>query len=346
MMSWPIEDMNPMSALRLGTNLMRQRLTWRDKESARPKPEDAIASDEDSIPMETEPMGEKRAIYEFPKRKAERPDDARAVTDDAASLASCLHIVSGLSTIVAAISRVREDKLPIEPSSELGHAANLLYMMTGEKPTPEAERVMDVALILHADHGMNASTFASMVVASTLSDIYLSTGAGIAALNGPLHGGANEEVLNCLMEINGPENVEDWFNRAMRRKRRIPGFGHRVYKVYDPRARVLAPLARHLVKSHPEVRCLHRTAQKLERRVVSTLGREKGVFPNVDFYSGLVYNCMGVPVPMFTPVFAASRAAGWVARIHEYLKHNRIFRPRAWYVGEFGKKYVPLSRRK
>ncbi len=344
-MGVPIEEMSPMAALRLGTMLMRQRLTWRDSDSARPDASEAIASDEDSIPMETPPMGEARAIYEFRKRKRARPEDARQPTDDASGIPACIHLISGMATIAAAIARLRGGALPIDADPELSHAANFLYMMTGRRPTPEEERVMDVALILHADHGMNASTFAAMVVASTMSDIYFSVGAGIAALNGPLHGGANEQVVHQLREIGAPENVESWFRKAAKQKRRIMGFGHRVYNAYDPRARILGPLAMHLARGSKETQTLLRTARALEKVVLSELSEKKGIFPNVDFYSGLVYACLGIPPEMFTPIFAVSRVAGWSARVLEYLRNNRIFRPRAWYVGGFGEKYVPLRKR-
>lgn len=345
LMNFSLEEMHTMAALRLGSNLMRQRLTWRDRDSARPEPESAIAADEDSIAMETKPMGEKRAIYEFGRKRPKPPEDAEKITDDAAGMESCLHLISGLATLTAAIHRLREDKLPIDPDPELGHAANFLYMMTGRRPTPEEERVMDVSLILHADHGMNASTFAALVVASTLSDIYFSIGSGIAALSGPLHGGANEQVLKVLEEIGSPSRVAAWYERARRQKRLIPGFGHRVYKTYDPRALVLAPLVRHLVKKNPDIRPLYSTAQRLEKVVVSTLGKQKAVYPNVDFYSGLVYRCMGIPAEMFTPIFAVSRVAGWTARVLEYLRKNRIFRPRSVYTGEFGREFVPIGQR-
>jgi len=351
MMATPIEEMNPMSGLRLGTNFMRRRLTWRDYEAGRPDPSSAIASDEDSIPMETIPMGERRAIYEFGRRRMARPPEASSRTTDAVSIDSCIQLIAGVGTITAAIARLHEDCLPIDPDPKLGHAANLLYMMTGEKPSPEAERVMDVALILHADHGMNASTFASMVVASTLSDIYFSIGAAIAALTGPLHGGANEQVIRTIKEIGTPDNVESWYRKAMKKGVKVPGFGHRVYKAYDPRARILEPLAKYLVSNSrssasSKARVLYRTARELEKQVVATLGKEKRVMPNVDFYSGIVYSSMGIPEYMFTPLFAASRVAGWTARVHEYLKRNRIFRPRAWYVGEFGREVTPISRRR
>jgi citrate synthase len=345
LMGFPLEQMHPMACLRLGTNLMRQRLTWQDSVAARPNSVQAIAADEDSIPMETLPKGEQKAIYEFKKAKPERPPEVPVGTTDAAGLAACIHLVSGLATISAAIARIRVNKLPLEPDPELGHAANFLYMMTGKRPTPEQERIMDIALILHADHGMNASTFASMVVASTLSDVYFSIGSGIAALSGPLHGGANEAVLEMLEKIGHPDNVDEWFEKAMRRKKKITGMGHRVYKTYDPRARILGPLAGYVAKHDKDAALLLQIARRLEKLVVATLGKEKGIFPNVDFYSGIIYKSMGIHRNMFTPVFAVSRVAGWTARVHEYLRKNRIFRPRALYVGEFGKEYTDVSTR-
>ena len=339
-MSFPIEQMNTMAALRLCTNMTRQEFTHADLEAARPEVIEAISADEDSIPMETAPTGEPHAVYEFA-----RPAKRSKVKTDASDLESCYHLISGVATISAAIARIRSGLMPLEPDPELSHAANYLYMITGKRPTPTQERVMDVALILHADHGMNASTFAAMVVASTLSDIYFSVGSGIAALNGPLHGGANEEVLRMLTEIGAPDKAENWFAKAREERRKIMGFGHRVYKAYDPRARVLGPLAKHLARENKEVLPLFRTAEKLEKVVVKALGKSKGIFPNVDFYSGLVYSCMGIPSELFTPTFAVSRVAGWTGRVLEYLQNNRIFRPRAMYTGSFSESYVPIKRR-
>jgi citrate synthase len=296
--------------------------------------------------METEPWGEEHAVYEFKLKEKKRPKDARETQDAGAGLQSCNRLVAGLPTLAAAIARVRQEKLPVEPDSELSHAGNLLYMMTGERPTPLQERIMDVCLILHADHGMNASTFAAMVVASTLSDVYFSAGAGIAALNGPLHGGANERVINVLKnEIGDEKHVKAWYKKARSRKRKIMGFGHRVYKAYDPRARVLGPLAKHLARKDKAAAHLYKTARTLEKEVVATLGKEKGIFPNVDFFSGIVYAAMGIPPSMFTPIFAVSRVVGWSARVLEYLENNRIFRPRAMYVGPLDKKFVPIEKR-
>jgi citrate synthase len=344
-MSFPVQDLNAMAALRIGVSMMRQQLSYRDIEASRPEPATAISTDEDSIPMEIPPYAEDHAKYEFKREKPPRPKEARKSQDAGTGLEACYHLISGVATITAGIHRIREDRLPIEPDPELGHAANFLYMMSGRRPTPEEERLMNVALILHADHGMNASTFASMVVASTLSDIYWAIGSGIAALSGPLHGGANEQVLHMLNDIGSPESVEEWFERARARRQKIMGFGHRVYKAYDPRARVLGPLAKFVVKGRKEAATLYRTARALERKVVEELGKSKSIFPNVDFYSGIVYNAMDIPAEMFTPIFAVSRVSGWAARVLEYLGNNRIFRPRAMYVGGFGKEYVPMSRR-
>ncbi|MBN2707268.1 MAG: citrate/2-methylcitrate synthase, partial [Deltaproteobacteria bacterium] len=245
LMSFPVEEMNAMAALRMGTTFMRQEFTDRDQERAKPDPGDAISADEDSIGMETKPRGDEHAIYEFKqkKRKKSRRKDIPTL-DDASGLEACYHLIAGVPTITAAIARLRHGLMPFEPLNDLSHAGNLFYMMNGRRPSPIEERVLDVALILHADHGMNASTFASMVVASTMSDIYFSVGSGIAALNGPLHGGANERVLHTLREIGHPHNVEKWVKEAFKAKQKIPGFGHRVYKTYDPRARILGPLAK------------------------------------------------------------------------------------------------------
>ncbi len=344
MLNFSVEKMNPMAALRLGVNLMRQEFTYADQDNWKaPK---VIGTDEDSIPMETKPMGEKHAVYEFKNKRFEREHRSKSkYLESAIGKNSCYHLISGVASLAAAIARIQQGHFPIESKPGLGHAANLIYMMTGKVPSPEEERIMDIALILHADHGMNASTFASMVVASTLSDIYLSVGSGIAALNGPLHGGANERVLQMLKGIGDVENVKSWYEKARRKKQKIMGFGHRVYKAHDPRARILSPLAEYLSKSNEESALLFNISRSLEEEVVSTLGVEKGVFPNVDFYSGIVYSALGILPEFFTTMFAVSRVAGWTARVEEYLKHNRIFRPRAMYTGPFNQKYTTFEQR-
>lgn len=350
LMGFPIEEMSAMGALRLGTNMMRQEFTDLDRPEARPKLTDAISTDEDSIPMETMPKGDRRAIYEFKiksikNRKANMKRKERTFEHQKATEA-CYHLIAGVSTIIGAVSRIHNGRLPIEPDPDLSHAANLLYMITGKKPTPVQERIMDIALILHADHGMNASTFATMVVASTLADIYFSVGAGIAALSGPLHGGANEAVIKALKDIGTVENVRPWVEKTMAKKSKISGFGHRVYKAYDPRARVLSPMAGFLIKQNQENRQLYDVAKELEKVASESMkAKDKKIFPNVDFYSGIVYSCLGMDEELFTPLFAASRVAGWTARVLEYIQKNRIFRPRAVYVGEFNNRYVPIDQR-
>lgn len=339
LMGFSVEEMNPMAALRLGSNLMRQQFSSVDMDLENIDFSSIIGTDEDSISNATTPMGEEHAIYEFERSVKEQKELAKADDYD-----TCYHLISGVSTIAAAVARVREGKFPIDPDPQLGHAANLIYMMTGKKPTPEEERIMDISLILHADHGMNASTFASMVVASTLSDIYFSVGAGISALNGPLHGGANEAVLHQLNEIGSKENVKSWYEKARSEKRKVMGFGHRVYKAYDPRARVLAPLAEYMSERAEKSKELLIIAKELEQEVDKHLG-QKGIFPNVDFYSGVMYSAMGIDSAMFTPIFAVSRVAGWTARVMEYMENNRIFRPRARYIGEFGKQCKPINER-
>ncbi|NLF30859.1 MAG: citrate/2-methylcitrate synthase [Planctomycetes bacterium] len=346
LMGFPVEEMNPMAALRMGSILSRQEFTFVDQDAAKPKESMAISADEDSIPMETKPTGEQHAIYEFRTGKGRpRPDSAATAMQDTTGFESCYHLLAGVATLAGVVARVRAGKLPVEPDPELSFAGNFLYMMTGRRPTPVETRVMDVAMILHADHGMNASTFAAMVVASTLSDIYFAVGSGIAALNGPLHGGANEAVLHMLNEIGSRDNVAAWYADARANGRKIMGFGHRVYKAYDPRARVLQPLAQFLARTDHGMGKMLDIADTLSDAVVRELGAKKGIFPNVDFYSGLVYTALGIPPVMFTPVFAVARVSGWTARVQEYLEHNRIFRPRAMYTGPFDRKVSDRKKR-
>ncbi len=346
LMGFAVEQMNAMAVLRMGTLLMRQEFTYMDQEEGRPTTSDAISADEDSIPMETTPKGHKHAIYEFKNQVLRKGPQRKNPLQNTWGVEACYHLIAGVATITAATARVHQGNMPIEPDPNLSHAANFLYMMTGRKPTPVEERIMDIALILHADHGMNASTFASMVTASTLSDIYFSVGSGIAALNGPLHGGANEQVIYMLRKIGSPENVAAWTEKTLTKKKKISGFGHRVYNAYDPRARILGPVARFLTQASGDSATLFAIAQKLEKEVITRLGKEKNIFPNVDFYSGIVYSALGIAPEIFTPIFAVSRVSGWTARVLEYLQNNRIFRPRALYSGDFDKSYVPLNKRR
>ncbi len=272
-------------------------------------------------------------------------EDSRNNGEEIDELEAAYRVIPQMMTATGMIARLRKDLPLVEPDPELSLAGNLLYTMTGEKPSEIATRLMDVALILHADHGMNASTFTAMVVTSTLSDLYFAMSAGLGSLKGPLHGGANEAVLYDLEEIGSEDNVDAWFETARQNKRKIMGMGHRVYKAYDPRARILKPLAETFSEDVPEVRGLMKTAEKLEKVALDAMGREKKIFPNVDFYSGLLYRAMGIETPMFTPLFAVSRVSGWVARCMEYRENNRIFRPRGIYTGEVDQTYVPINKR-
>lgn len=260
-------------------------------------------------------------------------------------MAACYRLIGQMMTVTGMAARMRNGESPVEPDPGLSHAANLIYTMTGEKPDEVSTRIMDICLILHADHGMNASTFTSMVVTSTLSDMYFAMSGGLASLKGPLHGGANEAVLYDLEEIGSPDNVDEWFASARNSKRKVMGMGHRVYKAYDPRARVLKPLAKEYAARTEKIHRLFDTAQKLETVVLEQMGREKKIFPNVDFYSGLVYKAMGIETSMFTPIFAVSRVSGWAARCLEYKNNNRIFRPRGVYTGPINLQYVPVDKR-
>lgn len=290
---------------------------------------------------QTHPMSALRTAVSILGNLDPNADDVTVAKEKEVSI----RLVAQFPTLVAAIARLRQGQAILSPRNDLGHADNFLYMMTGKEPDPVIARVMDLMLILHADHGMNASTFSTMVVNSSLSDMYGSVVAGIASLKGPLHGGANEKVLYDLEEIGDVSNVQSWYTKARETKRKINGFGHRVYKAYDPRARILGPVAKMITDRDPDTRRLYEVAIQLDKLVTSELGEEKKIFPNVDFYSGLVYRAMGIETAMFTPIFAVARVPGWTARTLEYLGDNRIFRPRAIYTGPSSQEYVPLERR-
>lgn len=254
-----------------------------------------------------------------------------------------ISLIAKMATIAGAIARIRKGEEPLEPDPDLDHTANFLYMMNGKKADDYTARVMDVSLVLHADHGMNASTFTSMVAASSMSDIYSAVTAGISSLKGPLHGGANEQVIYMLLDIGETDKVDPWVDDAIASKKKLMGFGHRVYKAYDPRAKVLGKYSREATEMHGE-KHLYDMAKRMEEKVIAAYGG-RGIFPNVDFYSGTIYRAFGIETAMFTPIFAVSRVSGWVARVLEYVRENRIFRPRALYKGPMEAKYVPLDQR-
>ena len=255
-----------------------------------------------------------------------------------------IRIVSKIATITAAIARARQGKPILSPRPDLTHAGNFYYMLTGNTPDNFYARLMDVLLVLHADHECNASTFSMVVVRSTLSDLYSCVVAGIGALKGPLHGGANEEVMRMLQAIGSLDNVDKFLEDAMAQRLRISGFGHRVYKTMDPRAAILRDHAREVTRRAGTEHWLE-TAERIEKIMAEKYG-QRGIWPNVDFFSGVVMASMGIEPPMFTPMFAVGRSAGWVAHIIEQGIDNRIYRPRFIYVGPEDEPFLTIRDRK
>lgn len=255
--------------------------------------------------------------------------------------AIAIKLVAQIGVIAAYFHRARQglDLPPIR--KDLGEAAHFLYLMTGEEPKPDAVATLDVAYVLHAEHGFNASTFTARVVASTLSDMYSSISAAIGALKGPLHGGANEGVIHMLEEIGSLENVDPWVDAALAEKRKIMGIGHRVYKTLDPRAPHLKSMAVKLTNEIGEAKWI-----RMSERIADIMLERKGLNANVDFYSATVYYSLGIPTDLFTPIFAIARMSGWTAHVLEQLGDNRLFRPLSEYTGRpYGQKVVPLGQR-
>ena len=249
-------------------------------------------------------------------------------------------LLGQIPILIAARYRQRMGLRVLRPQADLSVAANLLYLISGDEPTPSQERAMDVSLILYAEHEFNASTFTARVVTSTQSDLHSAVVAAIGALKGPLHGGANEQVLKQLEEIGSPDNAEDWFLKMAAQKRRLMGFGHRVYKEGDPRAYVLKDYCVRLAEELGQSE-LEQTAETIER-----LARDnKGLYPNLDWPSARLYHYLGLDVDLYTPLFVASRVVGWCAHIIEQSQHNRLIRPRAKYIGQTGLTFEPMSER-
>jgi citrate synthase len=271
--------------------------------------------------------------------------DGDHVEDPAFRRLCAVRLVAKLPTVVAAWHRIRRGDNPIEPRADLGHAANFLYMLDGKEPDAIAARIMDAALVLHAEHSMNASTFTCRVTASTLADPYAAVASAIGSLAGPLHGGANEVVLTMLRTIPdaSPEAVRRWAEDKLARKEKIMGFGHRVYKVKDPRADILQGLAVQLFEKLGSTP-IYDVAIELERQMKDLVGH-KGIAPNVDFYSGIVYEKLGLDTDNFTPVFAISRVSGWLAHLLEQLEDNRIYRPSQVWTGTADRTVPPIEQR-
>ncbi|MFQ5503869.1 MAG: citrate/2-methylcitrate synthase [Planctomycetota bacterium] len=252
-----------------------------------------------------------------------------------------MRMTAQLPTVIAAYARVRANKEIVPPRPEMDHAENFLHMLHGKEPSQEEARAFDTCLTLHAEHGFNASTFSARVTASTLSDIYSAVTSAIATLKGPLHGGANTAVMNMLLELGSVEKLDAFLDKALAEKQRIMGFGHRVYKVIDPRA-ILLKEACELLSRLKDDPTWYRMSLKLEDEMMS----RKGLYPNVDFFSASTYYYMGLPPELYTPIFAMSRITGWTAHILEQYANNRLIRPRAEYVGRGPRSYVPIDRRK
>ena len=259
---------------------------------------------------------------------------------EAANVAKALRVTAQTATVVAAYEQIRHGREPVEPSPQGSHATNFLRMLFDAEPDPLSVRAMDLALILHADHELNASTFAARVTAATLADMYSAVVAAIGALAGPLHGGANEQVMKMLQAIGEPSGAEAYVTETLQAHKKVSGFGHRVYRTEDPRATHLRRMSRELGEHVGNLRW-YEISRKLEEVVM----QQKHLYANVDFYSASCYFTMGIPTDMFTPVFATSRVAGWTAHILEQYHDNRLIRPRAEYIGLKDVPYVPLERR-
>ncbi len=254
-----------------------------------------------------------------------------------------IRLLAKVPTMVASFDAMRKGDDPVMPRDDLSYAANFLYMLTEQEPDPLMAKVFDISLILHAEHTVNASTFAALVTASTLTNPYTVLTSAIATLAGPLHGGANEQVMKMLEEIGSVDNVKSYLDRKIENKEKIMGFGHRVYKVKDPRATILQQLAEELFDKFGHDH-YYDIALELEKQATERLS-PKGIFPNVDFYSGLVYRKMGIPADLFTTIFAIARVPGWLAHWKEQMADNRLFRPTQVYTGLHDVKYTPIDKR-
>jgi citrate synthase len=261
-----------------------------------------------------------------------------------ASYRKSVRLTAQIASLVATWGRMQQGGGVIQPDPAMGHAANFLYMLTGQRPSPTAIRAMDIALILHADHELNASTFAARVAAATLTDVHSAVVAGIGTLKGPLHGGANAEVMKMLIEIgqDAPADRIDSFVRGkLARKEKISGFGHRVYRTEDPRATHLRRMSKELGEKAGNKQWF-----EMSERIESIVRGEKKLYPNVDFYSASTYYTMGIAIDLYTPIFAVSRISGWTAHVLEQLANNRLIRPRADYIGPpYPQSWVPLEQR-
>jgi citrate synthase len=267
--------------------------------------------------------------------------DHEDVTDVDANVRKGRRITAKVPTALAAFNRLRNGDEPVAPREDLDHAANFLYMLNGEEPDEVLAETFDMALVLHADHGLNASTFSAMVTASTLSDLHSAVTSAVGTLAGSLHGGANQNVMKMLKEIDeSDKDPRQWVEDALDAGRRVPGFGHRVYNVKDPRAKILGEKSEELGEAAGDMKWYDYSVA-----IEEYIGEEKGLAPNVDFYSASTYYQMGIPVDVYTPIFAMSRVSGWIAHVLEQYDDNRLIRPRARYVGPEDRSFTPLDER-
>ena len=305
---------------------------------------DAIYDMIKSFPKDAVPMHALRTLV-----SALALHDADATSSDTTASGiekakrQALRLVAKTPTLIANFDRHRSGKPFVRPNKDFDIATNFLWMLNGEKPTDAMTKGLDVCLILHADHGLNASTFAGRVTIATLSDMYSAMTTAVGTLKGPLHGGANEEVMYMLNEIGSIDNVEPFIKGKLERKELIMGFGHRVYKAYDPRATYLKTFAKQIATDTGNLG-LFDMSQKIEGIVLAAKA-DKGIFPNVDFYSATTYHCLGIKTDLFTCMFALSRMSGWTGHCIEQLKDNRLIRPQAMYTGPHAATYTPIAQR-
>lgn len=267
-------------------------------------------------------------------------DEEADIMDEEANKRKAIRLQAKIATIVATFSRIRQGKEPVQPKEDLSYAANFLYMLNGEEPDDIEVEAMNKALVLHADHELNASTFAARVCVATLSDLYSGVTAAIGTLKGPLHGGANEQVMKMLMEIGEEENAIPYIKKKLANKELIMGMGHRVYRQGDPRAKHLQKMSKELTKLTEQPKWYNMSV-----KIEEYIKEEKGLPANVDFYSASVYHSMGIEHDLFTPIFAISRVSGWLAHMMEQYANNRLIRPRADYTGPSTQEYVPIENR-
>jgi citrate synthase len=288
------------------------------------------------LPADSSPMATLRTAVSVAGQLDPEADDNSRDAD----LRKAGRLLAVMPTVVAAFDRLRRGIEPVEPDPDLDHAANFLYMLHGDRPSETAARALDTSLLLYLEHGLNASTFTARVVASTLSDLHSAVTAAISALKGSLHGGANAKAMEMLLEIGEPDEVDGYVDRALAEKRKLMGFGHRVYRTEDPRATHLRRMSEALSRDAGKDRWF-----ELSRRVEESMLERKGLHCNVDFHCATVYYSLGLPIDLYTPLFAIGRLGGWAAHVMEQHANNRLIRPRAEYTGELDRPWVPMEHR-